>query len=346
MFTGYNLKIDKRFFDNKPKSFDRYQIIGEQHLSTQVHKYKRNLYEYIIDKETINGNELQNANFPIVDADIFISHSHNDEQLANALAGWINEEFGLSVFIDSNVWEYSNDLLRDINSEYSNKRVGEKGNFVYDYGACNIASQHVNIMLSVALQKMIDKVECVILLNTDESINIFDRANKKIAETYSPWIYSEIICTQIVRKKPLLYYRKYDILSHSNDSVMFDALRNLKISYNVSIKHLINLNEDSLINWEKEYKDNIRGDYEKYPLDALYCFTHQDELEYTRDLYAHIDCAHINCLEFIMDQYYDYQHMDENDLPMYLCEEMSDSICSVCRGEKCIFRRERRGFNE
>ena len=143
---------------------------------------------------------MQNDIFPNIDANIFISHSRKDKDLANALAGWINKEFRLKVFIDSNVWGYSQELLEDINSVYSNKRENDNGGYTYNHQDCNNASQHVNMMLSVALQKMIDTVECVILLNTDNAISTFDEQNKKMNTTYSPWIYSEIVCTQIVRK--------------------------------------------------------------------------------------------------------------------------------------------------
>lgn len=218
MFTGYNLKLNEDFFDNELMSFDEYKIIGESHLNSKVFEYKNDLNRYI-RKRTINGSELQDDNFPIIDADVFISHSSNDVSLANALAGWIHKEFKLKVFIDSNVWGYSQKLLEDINSDFCNKKKDENYGFTYDHNACNNASQHVNIMLSVALQKMIDRVECVILLNTDNSIEVFDDINKTMNITYSPWIYSEIVCTQIVRKKPLLYYRKYAEFFHANESV-------------------------------------------------------------------------------------------------------------------------------
>ena len=124
MFTGYNLKLNEDFFDNELMSFDEYKIIGESHLNSKVFEYKNDLNRYI-RKRTINGSELQDDNFPIIDADVFISHSSNDVSLANALAGWIHKEFKLKVFIDSNVWGYSQKLLEDINSDFCNKKKDE-----------------------------------------------------------------------------------------------------------------------------------------------------------------------------------------------------------------------------
>ena len=183
----------------------------------------------------------------------------------------------MDVFIDSNVWGYSEELLEIINSKYSNKRRDTNRGYLYDHQACNIASQHVNIMLSIALQKMIDKVECIMLLNTDNSISVFNDDDKQFNSTYSPWIYSEIICTQIVRKKPLLYYRDYSKLSHANESVSeeYRSCFSLEIAYTVSLLHLTELNASDLIEWSSKY--NFYGyDYE-YALDALYSFKHPEE---------------------------------------------------------------------
>lgn len=278
MFSGYNLKIKKCFFKNKKKSFEEYIEIGEQHLNSQINDYKNGLNQYV-HNGTINGSELQSGIFPTVDADIFISHSHNDKNLANALAGWLHEDFGLDVFIDSNVWGYSEELLEIINSKYSNKRRDTDRGYLYDHQACNIASQHVNIMLSIALQKMIDKVECIMLLNTDNSISVFNDDDKQFNSTYSPWIYSEIICTQIVRKKSLLYYRDYSKLCHANESVSeeYRSCFSLEIAYNVSLLHLTELDTNDLDEWDLNWLYN-RSCYDKnYPLDALYSFKHPEE---------------------------------------------------------------------
>lgn len=342
MFTGYNLKIKKEFFSDKQLSFCDYRRIGEQHLSKQIYEYKNNLNKYI-HKGTINGSELQDDNFPIINADIFISHSHDDEGLANALAGWIHSEFGLKVFIDSNVWNYSQELLEDINSKYSNKRKNEDGGIIFDYEAGNYASQHVNIMLSVALQKMIDKVECVMLLNTDKSITVFDDTNKKMNSTYSPWIYSEIVCTQIVRKKPLLYYRKYDALYHADEGVKLEyAMSKLQISYNISLQHLTDLNEEDLNKWKNTY---LYGKYEKYPLDALYQFKHPNEYEYTKTLSHHFSYDCFERLKSFIDGNADSQYIHELFEQAILCEDRKN-ICSICKCERCKCRYERRDFNE
>ena len=59
----------------------------------------------------------------------------------------------------------------------------------------NIAG-HVHMMLSTALANMIDKTECIMFLNTPNSVSTRDTKLK----TYSPWIYNEIEITRIIEK--------------------------------------------------------------------------------------------------------------------------------------------------
>lgn len=291
MFSGYNLKINENFFYDLENDFYFYKRIGETHLRHEIAKYKLDINHYI-NNDTIDGNKIQEDCFPNINADIFISHSHKDKDLANALAGWINDNFDLNVFIDSNVWGYADELLESINSKYSNKQKNPDGGYLYDYESCNYASQHVNLILSIALQKMIDKVECIILLNTDNSINVFNDLTNRFNETYSPWIYSEIICTQIVRKKPLLCYRNYSKLIHADESVNF--VHELKIGYKISLDHLDLLTVNDLNRWENDYKLRMYDtadsyEYAEYPLDILYSFKHPKELENTKQISAHCE---------------------------------------------------------
>ena len=74
--------------------------------------------KHIKENDKIDGTKMQENWFPKVDADIFISHSHKDENLAKGLAGWLYKEFGLEAFIDSCVWGYANDLLLEIDKKY------------------------------------------------------------------------------------------------------------------------------------------------------------------------------------------------------------------------------------
>lgn len=145
MYTAYNLNISEDFFNDIlydyydfGEDMDRYIQIGKDHMLPRTTVYKKKFIE-LVRRKIINGSEIQKECFPVIDADVFISHSHNDEDLANALAGWLHKKFDLKVFIDSNVWEYSDDLLTEINDKYSNKQYDTDGGVVYNYKSCNLA---------------------------------------------------------------------------------------------------------------------------------------------------------------------------------------------------------------
>lgn len=247
MFVGFNLKINKDFFSLPEESLDKYKKIGANHLNEYKKNFESDLKKFIIEKNTISGTELQEEWFPQIKADIFISHSHIDEDLALALAGWLNKNFELSCFVDSSVWGYSNDLLEILNSKYSDKRKKNDGGDVYSYNSCNKVAQHVNMMLNVALHKMIDKTEAIILLNTSNSVEKFE--GEKMNKTYSPWLYSELVCSELIRKKPLEEYRTKAIM----ESIINKQVDNLlKIAYEFSSEHLIDLSQDDLKKWEQQ----------------------------------------------------------------------------------------------
>ena len=269
MFIGFDLHIDKNSeILHGKKTYSEYVKDGEKHLENQMANYKADLRAYITSKE-IDGTKIQEEWFPEIEADIFISHSHEDKDLACALAGWFYDTFNLKCFIDSCVWGDSKVLLELMNSELSNKRVSEEGGYLYNHDSCNRVSQHVNVMLSIALQKMIDKVETVIVLNTDNAVRVC--SNTEMNETYSPWIYSEIIASQLIRKKPLVTYRNYSRRYYRSDSIaMSESMQyamNISISYKVSLAHLRKLREIDLVNWSEQYCEKNGCEYS---LDVLY----------------------------------------------------------------------------
>lgn len=282
MFAGFNLEINKHFFESKQKSFQEYQKIGEEHLGAQGEGIENALSEYI-NNNIVDGSKIQKDWFPEVEADIFLSHSSADKELVNAIAGWLNDNFNLKCFVDSNIWCYAGNISEMLNSNYSNKRSDGNGSYLYNHKRCLKVSEHVDTMLNIALQKMIDKCESVFLINTEKSIHI-NSDSKSVDITYSPWIYSELVCSEIVRKKPLYFYRYNSELYHSiNESRRFeDVSNNLTISYNAPTQHLIKINQDVLEKWNRQFDMEY-----PFPLDLLYMDYFKDVVEETKKYFKY-----------------------------------------------------------
>lgn len=267
MYSGFNLTFTKDFFrkiSNQPSErYHHYARIGRETLQ-RVPNQKLDNYinRLFIDNTILNANRIQDDWFPYVEADVFISHSHNDEYLVEALAGWLYEEFGLKVFIDSDVWGYADTLLEQINDKYSNKRWGGTG-YVYNHEKCKRASQHVYIMLLMSIQKMIDNVESVFFLNTENSVNAI--SGNQISSTYSPWIYSEILCSEVIRKKDIREYRNGGYFKEDSSLVHYQ-IPQLIINYELDIDHLIDIGEHDLYDWKNKYTEA-----EQKPENALDC---------------------------------------------------------------------------
>ena len=117
MFTGFNLKLSENFFKSE---FDKY-ISVEKNISNKFELDIKNILNEFEKINVLNGNSILKQWFPKSYFDIFISHSHNDEKLANAFGGWLYENFKITSFIDSNIWGYIDDLLNIINNKYSHK---------------------------------------------------------------------------------------------------------------------------------------------------------------------------------------------------------------------------------
>ena len=193
----------------------------------------------------------------------FLSHSHKDKELAITLAGWLKKTFGLTTFIDSCVWGFSNKLLKEIDEKYCRHQESN----AYDYQKRNYSTSHVHMILSVALVQMIDNTECLFFLNTPNSITPTDTI---INKTESPWIYSEIAMSRLVRKKSLDEHRGTTQSEFSRNSLKEG---NLKIQYDLPTDHLVNIEKKIIEKWAKSCnKNQLR---KANALDELYRLTKQ-----------------------------------------------------------------------
>lgn len=190
----------------------------------------------------------------MIDADVFLSHSHKDEKTAIAFAGFLKKEFELNTFIDSCVWGYANDLLKRIDDTYCRQAKRNR----YNYDKRNISTTHVHILLNSALAKMIDNTECIMFLNTPNSLSLDDELKKQ--QTGSPWIYSELLITSLIKKKNYRKNTKTGIM-HFEES--------LEIVYDLPLDNLIELNCNQLMVWKNEYKSYRKNNLIN-ALDILY----------------------------------------------------------------------------
>lgn len=285
MFVGFNLKLCldefKDIIMGESGDVSYYKRKGENQLASKKNEFKKNIEEYI-KNGIADGTKLEKDWFPDVKADIFISHSHSDADLAMALAGWLHEKFKVTCFIDSCVWGYVDDLLEMINSEYSNKREDKDGGYLYDHKKCNAASKHVNVMLCMALQKMIDKVETTIVINTENSISKYEDIYE--SATFSPWIYSEILCTSMVRRKSLSEYRKKDLETKSFTESYYQVNNEYKAVYRISLDHLKDIDKEKLVTWWMDW-ESVDKETNRYALDELYKLVFPQDMKKIRELH-------------------------------------------------------------
>lgn len=267
MYSGFNLSLtNTNDYQNYSSNFMEQIECNKTSIQNSLTDYTKN--------GILDGSMIQKDWFPQVKADIFISHSHNDFDLAKGFACWLYETFGLTSFIDSCVWDYSNNLLRIIDDEYC---TNPRNPYVYNYDNRNFSTSHVHMMLQTALYKMIDKTESFILLNTSNSILTMPSVKNTITnETFSPWIYSEIIASQVMRRKQLSDYRFYPVLEHREFSEINNSLN---IKYDIDLSHLIDINSHDLDVWKSRYNTSASASphllnsstvYQKHPLDFLY----------------------------------------------------------------------------
>lgn len=160
-----------------------------------------------VSRELINGTRLQNSWFPvdeIGDFDVFLSHSHQDIEIAKCFASYLRNRYGIRTFIDSCFWGNIANLQRRLDVEFSRNRVGN-----YSYGKVMATTSITHAMLSMALMKMMDKCETVIFINSENSTSVIEGQES----TFSPWLYEEIEMMQRLKQ-------------HIDEERIFDEVHN------------------------------------------------------------------------------------------------------------------------
>lgn len=231
MFMGFNLTINNDDFLNNQYYGKGLEIYN---------KSETNVFDnltHILKKDVIDGDTLQNMWFPTEifqnNNFVFISHSHNDKELAISLSGYLYVKFNILSFIDSCVWGYMDELNKILNN-CSEIEFGYCHNCQCNTFSYNLS--YVHMMLASALMAMIDKSECVFFLNTPSSINL----NYK---TESPWIYYELNIANTIQK-----------ISRIQRPTMESVLGfRQKIEFTPNLEKMIKIDEEILRKWENKY---------------------------------------------------------------------------------------------
>ena len=253
MFKAYDLKLSdwqiRKFTEKYGSQRDDKKLVQKMHDC---------LIDYANNGWTTpdfeNGDELRDNWFPYIEADIFMSHSHDDLNIARCIKNGIETELGLNVFLDEDVWSYCDELLKQIDKVYC---YDEKRD-AYSYKRRNYTTAVVHNLLSIALTKMIDKTECVFFLNTNNS-NLSSEYESNVT-TGSVWINYELWMVDVLERKK------------TRKSVVFDSLtegRQLeKMKFNPPTKRLKELTFSTFEHW----LSNGRS-VGVHPLDCLYKYT-------------------------------------------------------------------------
>lgn len=249
MFATF--KLDLSGMEEDGFLFKSYYDVGKLIYDKQKSLVHESLDRYLSPEGRLQASQIEKEWFPTVNADVFLSHSHQDRDKAIMLAGYL-QNMGISTFIDSCVWGYADDLLKEIDNIYCIQEKKPDGGRIYDYDTRNDSTAHVHMILNGALMKMMDSTECLMFMDTPNSLSASDLKNGK---TNSAWIYSELLMSDLLRKRTI-------IRKSYNESVMHDGL---SVEYDVDIKHL------TKISFEEIKKVKLKGQRGKQALFEIYC---------------------------------------------------------------------------
>ena len=256
MYTGIEIKDDiiesikaklreELRWSEVDKRIDELRNIGEVRQKENREIIRAKIDEFVSVDGVIDAESLMKEWFPEIKADILLSHSSRDKSDIHLIVGYFEKELGLKVFVDSLVWGYSGKLLKDLNDEYAKNHSGN-----YDYDPAMWLSSNVNLILNTALNKMVDRTECLLFFNTPNSVSSSEGDKDNGSMSNSPWIYSELSMTDTMRKKTPRRYliKSIDESYIGNESMEFEDKRGVKFIYKLP-NTLIRLEEGKLKDW-------------------------------------------------------------------------------------------------
>lgn len=216
MDKAYNLKMDdsSRSYLFSSSSNINYKSSYMRNYD-EIEKILSNSISEVNGEFRLNAEALKQLMFPTIKADVFLSHSHADFDLACKVANIIESNTGKNVFIDAVVWKSIYDLEKKLNEKFCVSAETEEYGTLYSHEkVLNIAS-HVRLLLTTALSSMIKKCSAFVVLNTQSTfING--------AVTNSPWIYYEIFQAKQYLKEEKEEKEEGIVLEEKKDAITVD----------------------------------------------------------------------------------------------------------------------------
>lgn len=249
MDRGFNLSIDTFSYPVDNSKVMAYKAANQKRVDE--------LAKLMIDEDTFDASLILDSLFPAVKADIFLSHSSKDVDEAIQIALELKEKCGLDVFIDSCIWGSIYDLLKAIDNKYCRR----EDTTYYDYDERNRSTAHVHMILTTALQRMIDQTHTIIFMNTDQSISLKHSVDAE-HKTLSPWIHMELNFTTLVRRRPR--YRMVVEGKRALDEVY--SAEQLNMAHDAPVGQLTPISEAEFRRWMLQ-ASNLKG---SRAIDQLY----------------------------------------------------------------------------
>lgn len=246
MYRAFDLRITYEELEtvienNSTERLRLWKNLGWQSKQEFDYEYKELLKDYL-NNGVLNGTELIEKVFKQSNYDIFLSYSHNDEDLAYTIAGMLMDQFELKVFVDAFYWGSADDLLKEIDDLKC-----KNANGTYDYEKRNLTTSHVHAMLTAAIMQLMDLSEVVLFVNTEHSVPALETTlSGKREYTFSPWIYEEVLLTNILREKEWFVHR----LTYANECYGYDE-KDFEIAYELPKNNMIDLNVQILKEWTR-----------------------------------------------------------------------------------------------
>lgn len=246
MYRGFNLSLDREL-----TQFEAYRATGERFMKKRWPELEPNLAK-LSGSDAIDGDKIMQDWFRQVDADVFISHSHNDLRLAHGFAGYLHKELGLTPFVDSFVWSSADRLLKEFDDLYCLSEPGS--GYRYEYKKRNYSTSHVHMMLAASLSEVIDRCECIIFLNTPESIEVKDAKEKAEEKTASPWIYHELNTSRLIRRKSPSRPRFAKKMAQREHVAMDSVSLEMHVNYKAPLAHLASIGVVDIGAWQVDVR--------------------------------------------------------------------------------------------